>query len=187
MAVQISKRLFSIDEYHRMAEAGIFSEDDRVELIEGEIVQMTAIGNPHATCVRRLNRLFTGSPLGSRVIVDVQNPVRLGTYSEPQPDLTLLRYRDDFYASGTPAAEDVLLLVEVADSSLRYDREVKAPLYAELGIPEHWLVDVTAGVIEVYRQPQQGRYQYIRRFHRGETISLEAFPETTFSVDSILG
>ena len=187
MAVQISKRLFSVDEYHRMAEAGIFSEDDRVELIEGEIVEMTAIGNPHATCVRRLIRLFTGSPLGSRVIVDAQNPVRLGMCSEPQPDLTLLRYRDDFYASQTPAPEDVILLVEVADSSLGYDREVKAPLYADFGIPEHWIVDVTAGVIEVYRQPHQGRYQDVRRFGRGQTISLEAFPEVTFPVESILG
>lgn len=186
MAVQISKRLFSIDEYHRMAEAGIFSEDDRVELIEGEIVVMSPIGNPHAAGVRRLIHIFTESLRGS-VTLDAQNPVRLDDWSEPQPDITLLRRRDDFYASKAPTAEDVVLVVEVADSSVGYDRGVKAPLYARHGICECWLLDLPADVLEVYRKPAEDGYRLVRRFRRGETISLEAFPSVTFTVDSILG
>ena len=186
MAVQIARRLFSIDEYHRMGEAGIFSEDDRVELIEGEIVMMSPIGNPHATAVRRLIHLFTGSFRGV-LLVDAQDPLGLGDRSEPQPDITLLRHRDDFYASKAPTAEDVALLVEVADSSAAYDRGVKAPLYARHEIREYWLIDLRADVLEVYRQPEQGSYRYVRRFRRGETTSLEAFPEVKFEIDSILG
>ena len=186
MAVQISRRLFSIDEYHRMAEAGIFAEDDRVELIEGEIVVMSPIGNPHAAGVRRLIRLFTGS-LGDAVIVDAQNPVRLDDWSEPQPDIALLQPRSDFYASKSPAAENVLLLVEVADSSVVYDRDVKVPFYARHGVRECWLVDLPGEVLEVYSQPAQDGYRSVRRLRRGDKVSLEAFPGVTFAVESILG
>lgn len=135
MAVQLLKRLFTVAEYHRMAEAGILGEDDRVELIEGEIVGMTPISSRHAGQVNRLVRLFT-QRLGGRAILSVQNPIRLGEHSEPQPDVALLRPRPDFYATAHPGSEDVLLVIEVADlsacdaqagTSAAYDREVKPP------------------------------------------------------------
>jgi Uma2 family endonuclease len=152
MAVQALRRLFTADEYHRMTQAGILSEDDRVELIEGEIVQMSPIGSRHARCVRLLNRIFSKG-VGDRAIVDVQNPIRLGERLEPQPDVALLRPRPDFYAGVHPGPEDVLLIAEVMERSAAFDREVKAPLYARSGIPEVWWVDLEEEVVEVYREP----------------------------------
>src|SRR2546426_2118990 len=141
MSITLEKRRFTVDEYHRMAEAGIFSEDESVELLEGEIVEMTPISSRHAACVNKLTRLFTRE-LGERVVVSVQNPVALTETSEPQPDLALLRPRADFYAAGHPGPEDVLLMVEVADTSATSDRAVKVPLYARAGIEEVWLIDL---------------------------------------------
>jgi Uma2 family endonuclease len=134
MGVQVQRRLFTVEEYHRMAEAGILSEDDRVELIEGELVTMSPIGSRHAACVARLTALLF--PVGGRGILWVQNPIRLGARSEPQPDVALLRYRPDFYASAHPGPEDVLLVVEVAETSADADRSLKIPLYARYGIPK---------------------------------------------------
>ena len=190
MAIQNPKRLISIDDYHRMAADGLFSEDDRVELIEGEIVEMTPIGNRHAAGVRRLsNRLR--DILGRRALVDSQNPVQLGDWSEPEPDIAVLSWRDDFYAAAPPAAADVLLLIEIADSSAGYDRDVKAPLYARQGIPEYWILDLGAGILEVLRQPapagSRSRYRDVHRLRRGEEISPLAFPDVTFSVSDLLG
>src|SRR5438552_12280642 len=139
--VEVRRRRFTVEEYHRMAEAGILSEDDRVELIEGEIVQMSPIGPRHSACVDRLNALFT-SRLRRRAIVRVQNPIVLSRWTEPQPDLTLLRPRADFYAERHPGPADVLLAVEVAETSGVYDRGTKLALYARARIPEVWLVDV---------------------------------------------
>jgi Uma2 family endonuclease len=186
MAIQNPKRLISIDEYHRMGEDGLFSEDDRVELIEGEIHQMTPIGNPHATGVRRLIHLFTGS-FDGRVVVDIQNPVQMDDWSEPQPDITLLSWRDDYYAAAAPTAADVVLLVEVADSSVGFDRGVKAPLYARHGVREYWIVDLPAGLLEVHRRPTSDSYRDVRRLRRGDSITLEAFPDTVFAVFDLLG
>lgn len=186
MAIQNPKRLISIDEYHRMAADGLFSEDDRVELIEGEIVEMTPIGNWHAASVRRLDDLFTTS-LGRRALVDKEHPVRLGDWAEPEPDLAVLVRRDDYYTSATPTAADVFLVVEVADSSAGYDRSVKAPLYAQQGIREYWLLDLRGQVLEVYRQASPSGYRAIRRLHRGDSIAMEAFPDIVFAVSSLLG
>jgi hypothetical protein len=136
MGVQLARRLFTVAEYHKMAEAGILSEDDRVELLEGEIVAMSPIGSRHAGTVKRLLDQFIPLQGARRVILSVQDPIRLGEYSEPQPDLALLRPRADFYASSHPGPEDVLLIIEVADQSAAVDREVKVPLYARWGIPE---------------------------------------------------
>jgi Uma2 family endonuclease len=132
-----TRRRFTVDEYYCMAEAGILHEDDRVELIEGDIIAMAAIGNRHMSCVKRLNRLFN-ERLGRRVVVSVQDPIRLSRRTEPQPDVALLRPRDDFYAPGHPGPDDVLLVVEVVDTSLPYDRR-KLRLYARAGIPCVWL------------------------------------------------
>lgn len=152
MPVQLLRRKFTIKQYNQMIEAGIFAEDNRVELIRGEIVEMASIGRRHASSVKRLNALFN-QRLAGLVIVGVQDPVELEDNSEPQPDLALLRLRDDFYEAGHPQVEDVFLLVEVADTSIEFDQEVKIPLYAESGISEVWVVDINQQCLEVYRQP----------------------------------
>lgn len=186
MAVEVTRRLFSAAEYHRMAEAGILSEDDRVELIEGEVVQMSPIGSRHAACVDRLSTLFH-QHVGRAAIVRVQGPVRLGEYSEPQPDLALLRPRNDFYAQGHPTPADILLLVEVAETSQGYDRDVKLPLYARAGVPEVWLVDLVENAIYVYCQPQGGVYKEVRQARRGESLAPRMLPHVALDVEAILG
>jgi Uma2 family endonuclease len=186
MSIQNPKRPISIDDYHRMAADGLFSGADRVELIEGEIVEMTPAGDLHCGGVRRLDDLFT-TALGRRVLVDKEHPVRLGDLSEPEPDLALLVRRDDYYASRTPVPADVFLLVEVADSSTGYDRSVKAPLYVRAGIREYWLLDLPAGILEVYRQPRPDGCRDVRRLHRWESVAVEAFPDVQFSVSDLLG
>jgi len=169
-----------------MAAAGILSEDDRVELLQGEIVEMSPIGSRHAACVNRLTRVLSAR-LGQQAIVSVQNPVRLSEYSEPEPDLALLHGRDDFYAEALPGAGDVWLVVEVAQSSMAVDREVKIPLYARGGIPEVWLVDLEEERVEVYRRPEEEGYAEIERFGRGQLLSPEAFPEVRLAVEEIAG
>jgi Uma2 family endonuclease len=186
MAVEIARRRFTVDEYHRMGEAGILREDDRVELIDGEIVEMTPIGSRHAGCVNRLNHIF-GRALGERVVVAVQNPLSAPPASEPQPDLMLLRPRSDFYASSHPSAGDVWLVVEVADTSVPFDRSVKIPLYARAEIPEVWLVDLTTDGVEVYRRPAASRYAETSRRQRGERLDCAAIPDLVLRVEEILG
>lgn len=154
----LQRHRLTVAEYYRMAEAGILGEDDRVELIEGEIIDRAPIGSEHTSGVNRLNSLFIRN-VGEQAIVSVQNPIRLNEYSEPEPDLALLRYRADFYRHAHPGPEDILLIVEVADSSLRYDLEVKLPLYARHGIPEVWIVDLEHWRLEIYRQPEGETYQ----------------------------
>ncbi|MDR7555609.1 MAG: Uma2 family endonuclease [Armatimonadota bacterium] len=184
MSVQRARRRFTVDEYHRMAEAGILSEDDRVELIEGEIVDMTAIRGSHLDCVNRLTRLLV-TRVGARADVSVQNPIRLDRYSEPQPDLALLHPRP--YAPDLPGPRDVFLLVEVADTSAAYDRQVKVPLYARAGILEVWLVDLEGQAVEVYREPAPAGYRNAQAFARGQQLSPLAFPEVVLTVDEMLG
>jgi Uma2 family endonuclease len=186
MSVAIEKWVFTVDEYHRMSEAGILSEDDRVELIEGEIVKMSPIGSLHAACVKRLNTLLNRK-VGQEAIVSVQDPIRLDDYSEPEPDIALLRPRADFYARSHPTAADVLLIIEVADTSLEYDRTVKLPLYAQAGIPEVWLASLPEDRVEAHSEPVNGIYQKVRYARRGESISAERLPSLVLSVDEILG
>jgi Uma2 family endonuclease len=186
MSVQIVKRQFNATEYNRMAETGILSEDDRVELIAGEIVEMSPIGSRHAACVRRLDALFNRR-LGGVAQVSAQNPIRLDDYSEPEPDIALLKPRSDFYAEAHPLSSEVLLIVEVADTSVEYDRQVKAPLYARAGIPEMWLVNLPEEMILVYTQPENGAYQSHKQFVRGDSLSSTTIPELTLSIEDILG
>lgn len=153
---------FTVADYYRMAEAGIFNEDSRVELIRGQIVDMSPVGAPHFGMVNRLNRLLSAM-LAGRAIISVQNPLRLDDGSEPQPDVMVLRPRADDYDSAAPNAGDVLVVIEVADSSLAEDRAVKAPLYAESGITEYWIVNLVERVVEVCRQPEGGSYVDVRR------------------------
>jgi Uma2 family endonuclease len=153
----VRRHQLTVAQYHRMAETGVLAPGARVELLEGVIVDMAPIGSRHAAVVKRLNALLTQA-VGARAIVSVQDPLRLGDHDEPQPDLALLRPRADYYAAATPTAADTLLVVEVAQSSAAYDRDVKLPLYAQHGVPEVWLVDLDAGRLQVCRAPQDGRY-----------------------------
>jgi len=186
MSVQLEHWLFGVDEYHRMLETGILTEDDRVELIEGEIVKMSPIGSRHVASVNRINALLN-QKAGGTAIVSVQNPVRLDNYSEPQPDVALLKRRDDFYAGSLPTPKDVLLLVEVAETSREMDRRVKLPLYARANVLEVWLVNLQDDRIEAHSEPANGVYQSVRIANRGESISCETIPGLVFSVDEILG
>lgn len=183
---QVKNFRFTISQYHQMSEAGILSENDKVELINGEIIEMSPIGRRHAACVDRINRLFNNI-LGIKVIVRVQNPILLNNLSEPEPDIALLKPRTDFYESGHPQPQDIFLLIEVADSSIEYDRDVKIPLYASSGITEVWLVDIYQQVIIVYRYPSENGYRDIQTLSRGEKLSISAFPENNLFVDDILG
>lgn len=185
MSHLVTRRRFTVDDYHRMAKAGILHEDDRVELIEGELIEMAAIGSYHFAAVNRLTRHFSGQA-GDRFIVSVQNPVRLSRHSEPQPDLVLLRPRADYYEKELPGPDDVLLIVEVSDTTLAYDRKVKLPLYAAAGVPDAWLVNLPRRSIEVHREPRGNRYQQVTVYRKGERIALFALPEVAISVDEIL-
>ena len=149
---------WTVAEYHRMGEVGLLNEDSRVELIDGEIVEMAPIGSFHGGNVNRFVRLLS-KVVGNKAIVAVQNPVVLSGYTEPQPDLAILRWRADDYEQSNPHPEDVLLIIEVSDSTLRYDRDVKVPLYAHHGIPEVWLLDLQQRQIEIYRDPAHGQYR----------------------------
>ncbi|WP_017718792.1 Uma2 family endonuclease [Kamptonema formosum] len=185
MSVQLLRRLFTVREYRQMVEAGILTKDDRVELIKGEIVKMSPIGRRHAACVKRLIRLFS-QRLGERAIVGAQDPVELSEESQPQPDLTLLQPREDFYESGHPKPGDIFLIVEVADT-VEADRLVKIPLYAEAVIPEVWLVDINEGCVEVHRHPSGEGYGEVLKCRRGESAVVGAFADVSFTVDEVLG
>jgi Uma2 family endonuclease len=185
MAVPIQKQLLTIEEFERAWEDGAFPPDARLELIRGEIVEMSPIGDPHFLSVMFLGDLL--SELRPEGISSLQGPLRLPLQeSVPQPDAVIFRRRTDF-KTRPPCAKDVFFLVEVSDSTLAYDRNIKMPLYAEVGIPEAWLVDLNAERILVYRRPSPEGYQDVRAYQRGETIYPEAFPETGFAVDAILG
>lgn len=186
MSVQFQKHCFNVDEYHRMVEVGLLSMDARVELIEGEIIEMSPIGSAHGGTVNRSNA-FLNRKLGKAVILAVQNPIRLDDFSEPQPDLALLKPRKDFYSNAHPTPEDVLVVIEIAESSANYDRNVKLPLYARAGIPEVWLMVLQKAVIEVYSQPKNGKYQKIRRLKRGKTLISQILPEFSCRVEDLLG
>ena len=176
---------FSVDDYYKMAEAGILTEGERLELLNGEIVEMSPIGSKHAHSVNWLAYLLI-TLLGGRAWVSVQNPVRLNGHAEPEPDISLLRWRDDDeYQYDHPTPEDVLLLIEVADSSLDTDRNEKLPKYAQAGIPECWIVNIPDGVVEVYTVPIGDEYLTRRVFEAGETVSPSAFPDVSIPVDRI--
>ncbi len=184
MSLTPLKRRFTVEEYYRMGVTGILTSDERVELIEGQIVQMSPIGSRHAACVALLMQHFF-TALALRTIVRAQNPVRLGDRSEPQPDLMLLKPKADFYASGHPGPSDVLLLIEVADSSAASDRETKFPLYARAGIVEFWLLNLEKHQIEVCRDPQGDTYASTQTFPRGTSVSPRAFPDILVPVDTL--
>jgi Uma2 family endonuclease len=183
MAVPVPRRLFTVDEYYEMARAGIIKPDERVELLDGEIVPMNPINSPHAWGVVRLNRLFSVFP--DRFVVFVQSPLRLSDRSEPEPDIVLAQL--DTPEDRHPGPDDVSLVIEVADSSIRVDRLRKLPMYARARIPEYWIVDLNAERIEVYRDPMRSRYRSVAAFGRGETVSPLCAPDLVVDVTNVLG
>src|SRR5438045_2786980 len=160
---------FSVDEYHRMAETKILSKDARVELIEGEVIAMSPIGARHAAYVKKVSEAIR-RVLDDTATLGVQDPVRLNEFSEPEPDISVLRQRDDFYTARHPDTESVFLLVEISDASVAYDRNVKLPLYARSDIPEVWLIDVAKNVIEVHTEPSDSSYKHTQTIARNTTL-----------------
>ncbi|RAI58718.1 Uma2 family endonuclease [Roseicella frigidaeris] len=183
---EVRRHKLDIHGYYRMAEAGILTRDDRVELIEGEIVDMVPIGSPHSAAVNGLIAVLAGAVQG-RATVTAQSPLRLSDTNEPQPDFMLLRPRADFYRGAHPTAADVLLLVEVAQSSLAYDRRVKLPLYARHKVPEVWIVNLGEGVVEVYREPKDEAYLATTRAARGDMLEPAALPGLRIAVTEVIG
>ena len=185
MQIEAAKKRFTVDEYHRMAETGILTERDRVQLIDGEIIQMIAMGARHAAAVRRLGALLT-TAFGGRALVGVQLPIQLDQFSEPEPDISVVRPRPDFYATEHPGPEQILLLIEIAESSLGYDRDVKLPIYAADRIAEVWIVDLEGGVLRVYRDPTETGYATSLTLRDGASVSPLAFPDTRFPINEIV-
>jgi len=186
MAVDLKRYRFTRADYHRMAQVGILKPRPRVELIDGEIVEMSPIGRRHKASVDRVARIFQLN-VGDAAIVRVQSSIVLDDYGEPEPDVAVLRYRDDFYADADETPEDVLLIVEVADSSEAYDRLTKSRLYARYRIPELWVASLNRKQVFVYRDPTPEGYATIQVVGRGESISPLAFPDLQIAVDAILG
>jgi Uma2 family endonuclease len=186
MSQQLAKHWITADEYEQMGRAAIFHPDARLELLDGEIYEMSPIGSPHAACVKYLsallNRHFNG-----KMIVSTRDPIRLNDFSEPQPDIALLRWRDDFYRHAHPTPSDVLLVIEVADSTVESDRSYKMPLYAKAGVPEAWLVNLQTERIELYAQPANGAYQFIKEFKRDEDVQAYSIADLRVTVADVLG
>ena len=186
MQIEATKKLFTVEEYYALAKAGILGPEDRVELIDGEIFQMSPIGNRHLGCVNRANRLFVTSFMG-RAVVSCQHPVQLSNYTEPEPDIALLRFRTDDYTGKKPMPEDAVLILEVSDTTLGFDRKVKLPRYALAGIPEVWIENLNDDELLVYRDPDGSVYRTTHILHRGDIVSVTAFPDVVFKVDDLLG
>jgi Uma2 family endonuclease len=184
MSVPLSRRLFTAKEFRDMAEAGVFQEDDRLELVDGEIVEMSPIGNRHATCVRKLIRLLRSA--GGRAAMDVQNPLGISKENEFYPDVVLLKPRADEYAGGIPEASDALLVIEVADTTLRFDRSIKRPRYAAAGAPELWIVDLEGSRVWVHRKPLEGDYGEVVEARPGDVLQVPGMPDVEIPVAELV-
>lgn len=186
MAQELAKHWITVDEYERMGEAGIFRPDSQLELLEGEIYEMSPIGSSHAACVKALS-LLLNQLFGGVLLVSTQDPIRLDDYSEPQPDVALLSWRDDFYRRAHPSPADILLVIEVADTTVDSDRRIKLPLYAKAGIKEVWLVNLPEEKIELYAEPSGGAYQVTRDFKRGEEAQAHSIEGLRVGVVAVIG
>ena len=180
----IRGRLLSIREYQKMAKTGILNDDDRVELLNGKIIEMSPIGSLHAACVNRINALFSKA-LGSKVIVSLQNPLVIPPYSMPEPDVVLLKPREDYYARRHPRPKDVLLVLEVADSTLQKDKTIKKLIYAQAGIQEYWIVDIPNKKVQVFRSPAEKEFQMVESFSPNDRLKLSGL-DFSFLVREIL-
>ncbi|MBI4474962.1 MAG: Uma2 family endonuclease [Acidobacteria bacterium] len=186
MRIEAEKKLFTRDDLDKMYAAGILDEDERVELIDGEIVKMSNPGRRHVACTNRTTKAFIKA-FDDRAIVSIQNPFVLDIYNEPKPDVVVAEPRDDFYESIEISAQHALLVVEIADTTLSKDRKRKLPHYARLGIPEFWIEDVKHRLLLVYRDPVDNDYRVSLTFRPGETVSPLAFPDIVFKVEDLLG
>ena len=186
MSVQFARHYFTVGEYERMGQTGVLAEDARVELIEGEIIEMSPVGSRHAACVDVVARLLN-QQVGDSVIVRVQNPIVLDDFSEPQPDIALLKFREDFYRDAHPRPENVLLVIEVSDTTLEYDRHVKIPIYARAGIPEALIFNLPDEQLEYYAQPEAESYKVTLILKRGAQFKSSNVPGVVLDVDAILG
>jgi len=184
MSVPVTRRQFTVDDYARMRAAEILIEDDWVELLDGEIYVMRPIGPLHGGIVNKLTHLLTRL-VGDAGIISVQNPIRLSDYSEPQPDIALLRPRDDYYAHALATPEDILLLIEVADTSLGYDRDEKLPRYAQANVGEVWIIDANRHVVEQYTVPMAGEYTQIHKALPGHTITVTQLSAVSLTTDQL--
>jgi Uma2 family endonuclease len=180
----IKRRQITVDEYYRMAEVGLIGPDERVELIEGEIIDMAPIGYDHASFVNQLTSLLVKA-VQDKGVVSVQNPVRLSNRSEPEPDFAVLKPRADFYRKQHPNAADVLLIIEVSNTSERYDREIKLPLYASHGIPEVWIISIEHKTVSIYRSPTGDRYQHEQTTDTPGLVALSALPEVSVDLSTL--
>lgn len=181
-----TRHAFTVDEWHRMGDTGLFGEDARMELLDGEVIEMSAISSRHRGCVKFLNRHLVEAT-GDRAVVGVQDPVTLDTRSEPQPDLAVLAARADGYRRSHPASAETLLIIEVSDTTLAFDRDVKAPLYAASGVRECWIVDLAGDRVLVMRAPAGGGYTDVRAAQRGDHVDMEALAGVVLDVAEILG
>jgi Uma2 family endonuclease len=179
------RRRLDIDVYYKMAEVGILTDPRHVELIDGEIIDMAAIGSPHAAVTNRLVRGFARAAAEGLTLMSVQSPLRLDAYNEPQPDLMLLRPRADDYRASHPSATDVLLLVEVSETSLAYDRGIKLALYAKFEVPEVWIIDLSGSAVEIYREPKDGAHVLRERLTDG-LLAPALVPGVTIDVTGLL-
>ncbi len=186
MSLSLITRKFTVEEYEKMATEGIIKPDEKVELIRGEIIKMSPMGTRHAAGIARLTQLFSRK-FGDLILLGVQNPIRLNNNSQPEPDLSLLIPRSDFYVAAYPCPQDIYLIIEVSDSTLDYDHYTKIPLYAEANIQEVWIVNLKEECLEVYRHPLHGSYQAIQKYYRGESIFIESFPAIELTLIEILG
>jgi Uma2 family endonuclease len=182
--VSVSRRLLSVEEYHKIGEAGVLGEDDRVELIDGEMIEMAPIGSRHVAKVNRFARLLSRS-VEEQAIISIQNPIALPPHNEPQPDIALLKPRADDYETKLPGAEDVLLIIEIADTTLTYDRDAKIPIYARQGIVEVWLLDVQTRSLSMFLDPGPKGYQRLLTPERSDTIAPSLLPSVTIRLSDL--
>lgn len=185
MTVLPARKTFTVREYHRMIDAGVFIGDSNYELINGEIVSKMTQGHLHISCINRLANLLIPKLVG-KAIVSIQNAVSIGEISEPEPDVSILKYRDDFYENAKPTEKDVLLLIEVSDSMTSYDRKVKISLYAQANIEEVWLINLTRKIVEVYTQPENGKYKIAAKVGKTQSITPKLIPNITIEVSDII-
>jgi Uma2 family endonuclease len=185
MTQLLTRYKFTVEEFDRMGEAGIFTKHDRVELIEGEIVEMSPINDPHIFVVNLLNYLLNQPLLQGRAFVQVQSPIRLPPHSEPQPDIVVYSWREDLYRTSPPTKADILFVIEVADTTLAYDRQVKLPLYAAHEIPETWIVNIKGRAVIAGTDPTTDGYGQIRTVEGHQSLSPQAFPDFSVVADEL--
>lgn len=183
MPTPVKYRL-TVEQYYKMAEVGILGIEQRTELIEGEIIEMSPIGAKHAGTINRLSRVLSPR-ISAQSIISIQNSIRLNDKSEPQPDLAILHLRDDCYTESIPTPDDVFLLIEVSDSTLKYDRDIKIPLYAKAGIPEVWIANIEEQVFEVYKSLNQNSYEQVQNYEKGEVTSMSMLADIEIAINEV--